>query len=221
MLLESQAHGLVLEPAWNNSCLTEEPMGLVFPLVPNHDIPEQQQSIQPWTFRYKNGISVDMMDLRSSHRHGNLQNSKRKALHRMKSQTDGSISSTQSQTYPLTHTMSDQAHKPSWRSRFRLSRKSSRATLASAPSRDPDVDSLFGSSFQDEPSDIGPRPHAVQINPGPSLFSLFPTPRQVFSSHGLIGYLANGKHLILDSTMVINVMYTDYDGFIAKLPAVP
>jgi hypothetical protein len=215
MLLESQAHGLVLEPAWNNSCLTEEPMGLVFPSASNQDSLEQQQSIPPWTFRYKNGISVDMIDLRPSHRHGNLQSNKRKALHRMKSQTDGSTSSTRSQTYPLTHTMSDQAHKPSWRSRFRLSRKSSRATLASAPSRDPDVDSLFAPSVVDEPCDIGPRPHAVQINTGPSLFSLFPTPRQVFSSHGLIGYLASSESSSVGYTMVINAMYTNHDGFIA------
>ncbi|KAI0398217.1 hypothetical protein F5Y17DRAFT_473413 [Xylariaceae sp. FL0594] len=194
MYFESQAHGLVLEPAWNNHCLTEEPMGLVFPSLPSQDGTEQQpQAVQPWTFQYKNGISVDMVDLRSSHRHGNLQSANRKVLRNLRSRDNGGASSVRSQTYPLTHTLSDQAHKSSWRSKLKLRRKPSTATLASAPvRRDPDVDSLFAPSIQEEPCDFGPRPHAVQISTGPSLFSLFPTSRrQVFDSGNLIGYLTN------------------------------
>ncbi|KAI1814796.1 hypothetical protein GGS20DRAFT_384500 [Poronia punctata] len=187
MLLESRAHGLVLEPWWNNHSLTEEPLGLVFPSAPIADNPGQHEPLHPWMFRYRNGIVIEMVDLRSSHRHGNLQTTRRRPLQRVRSLTTG-----HTQIYPLTHTMSDSAHQTSWRSRFSIRRKQSRATLASAQStRDPDVDSLFAPSSLGESIEFGPRPHAVQIHSSPSLMSLFPTPRQVFGSQGLIGYLPN------------------------------
>ncbi|KAI3323148.1 hypothetical protein HD806DRAFT_498124 [Xylariaceae sp. AK1471] len=193
MLLESRAHGLILEPSWNNPSLTEEPLGLVFPLVPDQDPSKQHQPLQPWTFQYKNGIQIEMVDIRSSHRHGNLQAGKKKVLQKRASRRKNQIDDTLSaQTYPLTHTMSDQPRKSSWKDRFRLNRKSSKATLTSAPPmRDFDTDSLWAPSVKDELVEVGPRPHAVQINSGPALLSLFSAPRQVFDSRGLIGYLDN------------------------------
>jgi hypothetical protein len=199
MLLESRAHGLILEPAWNNHSLSEEPLGLVFPLVPDEDPSKQHQPLEPWIFQYKNGIQIEMVDIRSSHRHGNLQAGKKKVMQRRttrrKNQTDDTVSA---QSYPLTHTISEQPRKSSWKDRFRLGRKSSRSTLALAPPmKDSDIDSLWAPSVKDEFVELGPRPHAVQINSGPALRSLFSAPRQVFNSKGLVGYLDNSESLIL------------------------
>jgi hypothetical protein len=199
MLLESRAHGLILEPSWNSQSLTEEPLGLVFPLVPDQNPSQQQQPMQPWIFQYKNGIEIEMVDLRTSHRHGNLQADKKKILQkgpsRRRTQLDDNNSA---QTHPLSHTMSNQSYKSSWKDRFRLSRKSSRTTVGSAPlTRQPEIDSLYSPIIEDEFVEVGPRPHTVQINSGPALVSLFSTPRRVFDSRGLIGYLNKGESFIL------------------------
>ncbi|KAI8625009.1 hypothetical protein F5Y19DRAFT_451960 [Xylariaceae sp. FL1651] len=191
MFLESQAHGMILEPSWRDPSLTEEPLGLVFPSVSDQDPSKQPQSLQPWTFQYKNGIEIQMVDLRTSHRHGNLQASKKKILQkrptRRKNQIDDNASI---HSYPPPHTTSDQQRKPQWRDRFRLSRKSSRATMNSVATRkDTEVDSLWSPSLEDELVEIGPRPHTVQINSGPALLSLFSGPRHVFDARGLVGFL--------------------------------
>ncbi|KAI0408135.1 hypothetical protein F4802DRAFT_550661 [Xylaria palmicola] len=196
MLLESRAHGLIFEPAWNNQSITEEPLGLVFPLVPDQDPSKPHQPMKPWIFQYKNGIEIEMVDIRSTHRQGNLQAGKKKVLQRRytrnRGQTDTSLSS---QTLPLAHALSEPVRKPSWKDRFRLGRKSSKATLASVsstPSRfDSDIDSLWAASLQEEVVEVEPRPHVVQINSGPALLSLFSASREVFDSRGLIGYLDN------------------------------
>ncbi|GAP87641.1 putative ras GTPase [Rosellinia necatrix] len=196
MFLESRAHGLLFEPSWDSQSITEEPLGLVFPLVPDQDPSKPQQPMTPWTFQYTNGIEIEMVDIRSSHRHGNLQAGKKKVLQkrysRKKNQADDGFS-------PQGHSSSqpafEQTRKPSWKDRFRLSKKSSKATLSSMASaqsaRDADVDSLWAPSLKDEVVEVGPRPHVIQINSGPALLSLFSAPREVFDSRGLIGYLDN------------------------------
>lgn len=201
MLLESRTFGLLLEPSWGSQTLTEDPLGLVFPLVPDEDPSKHPKPLAPWIFSYKNGIEIEMVDIRSSHRHGNLQAGKKKVMLRRATHTtrrkhvDDNMSV---QSYPLSHTTSGQSHKPSWRERFRLGKKTSKATLAPARSRkDTEVDSLWTApSLRDELVEVGPRPHEVQINSGPALFSLFSAPRQVFDSHGLVGYLESSKSLI-------------------------
>ncbi|KAI1180920.1 hypothetical protein F4777DRAFT_178821 [Nemania sp. FL0916] len=194
MLLESRAHGMILEPSWDNQSITEEPLGLVFPLVPDQDPSKPPQPLTPWTFRYTNGIEIEMVDIRSTHRQGNLQAGKKKVLQRRftrkKSQGDDNIASP---TSPQSYATPDQLRKPSWKDRFRLSRKSSKATLNSAASirsgRDTDIDSLWAPSVKDEVVELEPRPHVVHINSGPALLSLFSASREVFDSRGLIGYL--------------------------------
>ncbi|KAI1129440.1 hypothetical protein F5Y10DRAFT_238256 [Nemania abortiva] len=192
MLLESRAHGLIFEPSWDNQSITEEPLGLVFPLVPDQDPSKPHQPLTPWTFQYNNGIQIEMVDIRSTHRQGNLQAGKKKVLQkrftRKKTQSDdGPTSPISSPTFP------EQLRKPSWRDRFRLSRKSSKATLSSVAStqsrRDTDIDSLWAPSMKDEVVEVGPRPHVIKINSGPALLSLFSASREVFDSRGLIGYL--------------------------------
>ncbi|KAI1355018.1 hypothetical protein F5Y01DRAFT_271992 [Xylaria sp. FL0043] len=192
MFLESRAHGLIFEPSWDNQSITEEPLGLVFPLVPDEDPSKPHQPLKPWTFRYTNGIEIEMVDIRTSHRHGNLQAGKKNILQkrftRKKKQSEESHP-------PLSPTLSEPPRKPSWKDRFRLSRKSSRATLGSVAStqsrKDSDIDSLWAPSLKDEVVEVGPRPHVVQINSGPALLSMFSASREVFNSRGLIGYLDN------------------------------
>ncbi|KAI0540934.1 hypothetical protein GGR58DRAFT_458415 [Xylaria digitata] len=194
MLLESRAHGLIFEPSWDNQSITEEPLGLVFPLVPDQDPSKPHTPMQPWTFQYTNGIEIEMVDIRSSHRQGNLQAGKKKILQkrhtRKRNHSDESLSPT------LSHTLAEPPRKPSWKDRFRLNRKSSKASLASAVStqsrKDSDIDSLWAPSLKDEVIEVGPRPHVVQINSGPALLSLFSASREVFDSRGgLIGFLDN------------------------------
>ncbi|KAI1284593.1 hypothetical protein F5Y07DRAFT_393557 [Xylaria sp. FL0933] len=192
MFLESRAHGLIFEPSWDNQSITEEPLGLVFPLVPDEDPSKPHQHLKPWTFRYTNGIEIEMVDIRTSHRHGNLQAGKKNILQkrftRKKKQSEESHP-------PLSPTLSEPPRKPSWKDRFRLSRKSSKATLGSVAStqsrKDSDIDSLWAPSLKDEVVEVGPRPHVVQINSGPALLSMFSASREVFNSRGLIGYLDN------------------------------
>ncbi|KAI0913372.1 hypothetical protein F4823DRAFT_65600 [Ustulina deusta] len=192
MFLESRAHGLIFEPSWDNQCITEEPLGLVFPLVPDQDPSKPPQPLNPWTFQYKNGIEIEMVDIRSSHRHGNLQAGKKNVLQkrftRKKHQSDESNS-------PVSPTLSEQLRRPSWKDRFRLNLKSSKATTASGASthakKDSDVDSLWAPSIKSDVVEVGPRPHVVQINAGPALLSMFSASREVFGSQGLIGYLDN------------------------------
>ncbi|KAI0870076.1 hypothetical protein GGS24DRAFT_505127 [Hypoxylon argillaceum] len=196
MLLESRAHGLIFEPSWDNQSITEEPLGLVFPLVPDQDPSKPHQPLTPWTFQYNNGIQIEMVDIRSTHRQGNLQANKKKVLQRRytrkRNQNDDSSISP---TSPSSHSFSEQMRRPSWRDRFRLSKKSSKATLSSTAStqskRDADVDSLWAPSLKDEVVEVGPRPHVIHINSGPALLSLFSASRDVFNSQGLIGYLDN------------------------------
>ncbi|KAI0422110.1 hypothetical protein F5X98DRAFT_326877 [Xylaria grammica] len=193
MLLESRAHGLIFEPSWDNQSITEEPLGLVFPLVPDQQDPSKPYTpMKPWTFQYKNGIEIEMVDIRSSHRQGNLQAGKKKILQkrhtRKKNQSDDSYS-------PAPTPLAEQPRKPSWKDRFRLTKKSSKASLTSMAStqskKDSDIDSLWAPSIKDEVIEVGPRPHVVQINSGPALLSLFSASREVFDSRGLIGYLDN------------------------------
>lgn len=196
MFLESRSHGLLFEPSWDNQSLTEEPLGLVFPLVPDQDPSKPHQPMQPWTFRYRNGIEIEMVDIRSSHRHGNLQAGKKKILQKRHTNKKNQADDTASvQSQPLPRATSERSRKPSWKDRFRLNRKSSKATLASVasaqPAKDSDVDSLWAPSMKDEIIEVGPRPHVIQINSGPALLSLFSAPREVFDSRGLIGYLEN------------------------------
>ncbi|KAI8950753.1 hypothetical protein F4801DRAFT_318396 [Xylaria longipes] len=196
MFLESRLHGLIFEPSWDNQSLTEEPLGLVFPLVPDQDPSRPHQPLKPWTFQYKNGIEIEMVDIRSTHRHGNLQAGKKRVLQkrhtRKKNQTDDGLPSPH---YSLAHTQSEPPRKPSWKDRFRLGKKSSKASLASMAStstrKDSDIDSLWAPSLKDEVVEVGPRPHVIQINSGPALLSLFSASREVFDSRGLIGYLDN------------------------------
>lgn len=201
MLLESRAHGLIFEPSWDNQSITEEPLGLVFPLVPDQDPSKPHQPLTPWTFQYNNGIQIEMVDIRSTHRQGNLQANKKKVLQRRytrkRNQNDDSSISP---TSPSSHSFSEQMRRPSWRDRFRLSKKSSKATLSSTAStqskRDADVDSLWAPSLKDEVVEVGPRPHVIHINSGPALLSLFSASRDVFNSQGLIGYLDNSESSI-------------------------
>ncbi|KAI0194066.1 hypothetical protein EV127DRAFT_334237, partial [Xylaria flabelliformis] len=97
MFLESRIHGLIFEPSWDNQSLTEEPLGLVFPLVPDQDPSKPHTPLRPWTFQYKNGIEIEMVDIRSTHRHGNLQAGRKKILRkrntRKKNQIDDEINS--------------------------------------------------------------------------------------------------------------------------------
>ncbi|KAJ3569337.1 hypothetical protein NPX13_g6121 [Xylaria arbuscula] len=193
MLLESRAHGLIFEPSWNNQSITEEPLGLVFPLVADQDPSKPPQPLQPWTFKYKNGIEIEMVDIRSSHRHGNLQAGKKSIL--QKRFTRKRNYSDDSQSSSIAPSVSEPPRKPSWKDRFRLSRKSSKATLSSVASsqskKDSDIDSLWAPSVKDEVVEVGPRPHVVQINSGPALLSMFSASRDVFDSRGLVGYLEN------------------------------
>ncbi|KAI1433516.1 hypothetical protein GGR50DRAFT_688257 [Xylaria sp. CBS 124048] len=198
MLLEGRAHGLVLEPSWDDQHLTEEPLGLVFPLVPDEKHPSKpHKPLDPWIFRYSNGIEIEMVDIRSSHRHGNLQAGKTKFLPRRSTGKKSPINENQSQsTQSLAvarTTPSELGHRQSFRERFRLSKKSSMASLSSTVSRrsrrDSDVDSLQVALAQDEAVEVGPRPHVVHINSAPALLSLFSASRQVFDSGGLVGYL--------------------------------
>ncbi|KAK5630696.1 hypothetical protein RRF57_006411 [Xylaria bambusicola] len=192
MFLESRAHGLIFEPSWDNQSITEEPLGLVFPLVPDQDTSKPQQPLQPWTFRYRNGIEIEMVDIRSTHRHGNLQASKKSILQkrftRRRNQSDDSQSS-------IASTVCEPPRKPSWKDRFRLNRKASKSTITSVSStqsrNDSDIDSLWAPSLKSEVVEVGPRPHVIQINSGPALLSMFSASREVFDSRGLIGYLDN------------------------------
>ncbi|KAI0866151.1 hypothetical protein F4860DRAFT_459102 [Xylaria cubensis] len=194
MFLESRIHGLIFEPSWDNQSLTEEPLGLVFPLVPDQDPSKPHTPLRPWTFQYKNGIEIEMVDIRSTHRHGNLQAGRKKILRkrhtRKKNQIDDGLPSP-----GLTQSQPEPPRKPSWKDRFRLGKKSSKASLASMSTaqtgRDSDIDSLWAPSLKDELVEVGPRPHVVQINSGPALLSLFSASREVFDSRGLIGYLEN------------------------------
>lgn len=73
MLIESRKCGLVLEhnPERRFRNLIEDPLGLAFP---EKDQPGQETAPDStWSFKYSNGIEVDMHDLRASHNHGNLQ----------------------------------------------------------------------------------------------------------------------------------------------------
>ncbi|KAI1823366.1 hypothetical protein F4861DRAFT_336782 [Xylaria intraflava] len=194
MLLESRAQGLILEPPWENEHIMEEPLGLIFPLVPGQNPSEPHKPLEPWIFRYTNGIEVEMVDIRTSHRHGNLQAGKKKFLQKRQIRKKSQINDNQSsQSLALPQTPSELNHKPSWRERFRLTKKSSIASLTSTASRqsrrDSDLDSLHAPSIQEELIEVGPRPHVVHINSGPALLSLFSASRQVFDSTGLIGYL--------------------------------
>lgn len=87
MLLESCKHGLVLEhkPQKRFEQLIDDPLKLVLPqTIPStaegKETAQEAHEIQPWTYRYSNGIEVDMYDLRMSHNHGNLQIWSRKKL---------------------------------------------------------------------------------------------------------------------------------------------
>ncbi|KAI0199046.1 hypothetical protein F4808DRAFT_227317 [Astrocystis sublimbata] len=197
MFLESRIHGLIFEPSWDNQALTEEPLGLVFPLVPDQDPSKPHQPLKPWTFQYTNGIEIEMVDIRSTHRHGNLQAGKKRVLQkrytRKKKDNEENIH-TLSQV--PTRTQSEPPRKPSWKDRFRLGKKSSKASLrsvASAQSRkESDLDSLMDvPSLKDEIVEVGPRAHVVQINSGPALLSMFSASREAFNFRGLVGYLDN------------------------------
>lgn len=202
MLLESRTHGLIFAPSWENQSITEEPLGLVFPLVPDQDPSKPHQPLTPWTFQYQNGIEIEMVDIRSTHRQGNLQAGKKKVVQkrhiRRKNQADEAPSSP---TYQLSRTSSESSRKLSWKHRLGLGKKSSKATIASATStqskKESDIDSLWTPSLKDEVVEVEPRPHIIRINSGPALLSLFSVPREVFDSRGLIGYLDNSKRLPL------------------------
>ncbi|KAI0969771.1 hypothetical protein F4678DRAFT_438136 [Xylaria arbuscula] len=192
MLLESRAHGLIFEPSWDNQSITEEPLGLVFPPVPDQDPSKPPQPLKLWTFRYTNGIEIEMADIRSSHRHGNLQAGKKNILQKRLTRKKKQSEEIQA---PISPTLSDPPRKPSWKDRFRLSKKSSKATIASTGSKqtynDSDIDSLWAPSLKSVLVEVGPRPHVVQINSGPALLSMFSASREVFNSRGLVGYLDN------------------------------
>ncbi|KAI1188829.1 hypothetical protein F5B17DRAFT_394021 [Nemania serpens] len=196
MLLESRTHGLIFEPSWENQSITEEPLGLVFPLVPDQDTSKPHQPLTPWTFQYQNGIEIEMVDIRATHRQGNLQAGKKKVLQRRytrkKNQADEGPSSP---TYSLTRTSSESSRKISWKHRLGLGKKSSKATIGSATStqskKESDIDSLWSPPLKDEVVEVEPRPHVIRISSGPALLSLFSAPREVFDSRGLIGYLDN------------------------------
>ncbi|KAI1266061.1 hypothetical protein F5Y18DRAFT_416856 [Xylariaceae sp. FL1019] len=217
MIMESQAQGLIFEPSWRSQSLTEEPLGLVFPANDaDQDPSKTAQPVEPWLFQYTNGIHVQMVDLRPSHRHGNLQADKRKILQKRFSRrhTDkGYVSDGASiRSAAISHTMSEQIppRKPSWRERFKLTKKTSRATLSIIPQKkQAEVDSLWSPQPEDELVEVGPRPHTVQINPGPALLSIFSGPRQVFDSRGLIGFLNDtpGGTIVHPSVYFINDIY--------------
>ncbi|KAI1754447.1 hypothetical protein F4782DRAFT_31474 [Xylaria castorea] len=221
MFLESRIHGLIFEPSWDNQSLTEEPLGLVFPLVPDQDPSKPHQPLKPWIFQYKNGIEIEIVDIRSTHRHGNLQAGKKKILRkrntRKKNQIDDGLASP-----ALSYTQSEPPRKPSWKDRFRLGRKTSKASLASMSSaqtaKDSDIDSLWAPSLKDELVEVGPRPHVVQINSGPALLSLFSASREVFDSRGLVGYLDNAPcGTIIHPSVYFTIDVYDRLGFSGEL----
>ncbi|KAI2643451.1 hypothetical protein GGS21DRAFT_542183 [Xylaria nigripes] len=191
MLLESRTHGLILEPAWDNQGLVEEPLGLVFPLVPDQDPSKPLKPLDPWIFRYNNGIEVEMVDIRSSHRHGNLQANKKKMLQKRPTRRKSNSNDNRyDQNLTVAQPSSEHDYKQSWKDRFRLSKKASKMSLISRLSkRDVDTDSLFTPSLNEELVEVGPRPHVIRINSAPALHSLFSAPRQPFDSGELIGYL--------------------------------
>jgi uncharacterized protein (DUF2235 family) len=87
MLLESRKHGLILEhkPQKRFEHLIDDPLNLVLPqMIPStaegKEMAQEAHDIQPWRYRYSNGIEVDMYDLRLSHNHGNLQQWSRRKL---------------------------------------------------------------------------------------------------------------------------------------------
>lgn len=87
MLLESRKHGLILEhkPQKRFEQLIDDPLKLVLPrTIPSaaggEEVAQEANEIQPWRYRYSNGIEVDMYDLRLSHNHGNLQKWSRRRL---------------------------------------------------------------------------------------------------------------------------------------------
>ncbi|KAJ2994029.1 hypothetical protein NUW58_g1658 [Xylaria curta] len=220
MLLEGRAHGLIFEPSWDNQSLTEEPLGLVFPLVPDPDPSQPHTPLQPWTFQYRNGIEIEMVDIRSTHRHGNLQAGKKKVLQKRHTRKRNHIEDNASQIN--LQMLSEQPRKPSWKDRFRLGKKSSKVSLASVASaqsrKDSDIDSLWAPSLKEEVIEVGPRPHVIQINSGPALMSLFSASREVFDSRGLIGYLENSPcgTIIHPSVYFVSDVY-DRLGFTGEL----
>jgi hypothetical protein len=79
MLLESRKVGLCLEhnPKRKSQNIIVSPLELVF-LGPS--MGSGTSSAKPWSFEYRNGIQVEMFDLRESHNHGNLQELSRRKL---------------------------------------------------------------------------------------------------------------------------------------------
>ncbi|KAH9901759.1 hypothetical protein F4778DRAFT_737580 [Xylariomycetidae sp. FL2044] len=182
ILLESRGKGLVLEQVTgeSNQHLTEEPMGLVFPAIASANSSEPPKVVEPWKFKYVNGIEVEMIDMRSSHRHGNLQSGKNSG----KKKTMLKVEKVE-ETEPV----SESAHprKSSWRDKLSVRKKPPKDT---GPI-ETDNASLLGDTAASviSATDSGPRPHAIKIHPGAQLISLFSGPRTVFHLRELIGFM--------------------------------
>jgi uncharacterized protein (DUF2235 family) len=73
MCVEAKKIGLMLDhdPREPARGLIEDPLKLIYPTVKAAD--GIIEATPPWKFKFKNGIEVQMYDLRQSHNHGNLQ----------------------------------------------------------------------------------------------------------------------------------------------------
>ncbi|CAJ2506729.1 Uu.00g079150.m01.CDS01 [Anthostomella pinea] len=193
ILLASREKGLVLDhaSAESNINITEEPLGLVLPMEISQNSSEPPRPIKPWKFKYINGIEIEMLDLRASHRHGNLQTRNRNVL---KKKSRKEKEKDDSSTPPLTPDADGlQVRKRSWKERLSIRSKLSK----SLERKESDAKSILSMSTSTSTADVAehrPRPHIVQINPGAALMSLFLGPRTVFQSHQLIGFLDSAPY---------------------------
>ncbi|KAH7034861.1 uncharacterized protein B0I36DRAFT_84926 [Microdochium trichocladiopsis] len=192
MMSESIQGGLILDDhsRERNQTITEDPYSLVFPSVPQGDN-QETRPIKSWEFRYTNGIHLEMVDLRATHRHGNIKASKGNVL-KKKPRLTKTVSKpeTKKESPPKTAaTLTKEKPKSGFKGLFSRKKKSANSPHPQPP------ESLVTEAEADQDGteelvkNPGPRPHTVQINPGAALRSLKSGDRVVFKGDRLIGFI--------------------------------
>lgn len=195
MMSESLQGGLILDDhsRERNGTIAEDPYSLIFPSVPQGDN-QEMRPIKSWEFKYINGIHLEMVDLRATHRHGNIKATKGNVLKKKPKITKTAPKSEKAKAQGArpAATLSKEKPKGSLKSFF------SKKDKAAANLPTPDLEAITIESEEslaavdDQTAVPATRPHTVQINPGAALRSLISGDRLVFKGDKLLGFIDDG-----------------------------
>lgn len=173
MMLESKNYGIVLEhrPGTSPAQRIEDPIQLVLPTQSTPGSANQSKAVEPWSFRYANGLEVKMWDLRPSHNHGNLQALQKKAT--------------------LVKEMPIAGGSRKKRSSLLFWKKDQEENAISVKTTPGRCEAVIGTNTDIQTS----MSHFIRLNPGPPQYT-FPSFREPFDKGKLRGYceLHNGMY---------------------------